>query len=209
MTGFTLVELLVVIAIMAVLAALLIPAAGRVKTSAQEAKCISNLRQIGVANLAFGNDNNGEIAAGGHWTNYWSLYQIREYLEGSSELDNFLEIMVCPADGTEGWGDPRAGYEILRRSYGVNNFLTHAVNGITKGKTLVSIPHPAKTVYAGDTGLSPIESSWIVGANPWLGSVGDRHQGRINYVFLDGHVAGFEAETLYPGGENNGVFTGK
>lgn len=207
--GFTLIELIVVIAIVAVLAALLIPAVGRVRASANEAKCISNLRQIGAANLAFANDNNGEIAAGGHWTNYWWMYQIREYMEGSEDLDNFIGIMVCPADETEGWGDPPAGYEIQRRSYGVNNFLTQSVDGVNTGKTLVSIPFPAKTVYAGDTGRSPADSNWIAGADYWLGVSGDRHQGRINYVFLDGHVAGFDAETLYPGGENNGIFTGE
>jgi prepilin-type N-terminal cleavage/methylation domain-containing protein len=55
--GFTLIELLVVVAIIGILASLLLPALNRSKRSARLARCISNLRQQGVAMLLHLGDN--------------------------------------------------------------------------------------------------------------------------------------------------------
>ncbi len=64
--AFTLTELLVVIAIIALLAAMLLPAIGLVRTSARTAKCMSNQHQLNLALAAWGNDHDGRLPRSGN-----------------------------------------------------------------------------------------------------------------------------------------------
>jgi prepilin-type processing-associated H-X9-DG protein len=67
--GFTLVELLVVVGIMALLISLLLPALKRARGAAEQAVCLSNIRQLMVADMLYSVDNKGLIVTYGFGSN--------------------------------------------------------------------------------------------------------------------------------------------
>jgi len=79
--GFTLIELLVVCAVIVVLAAIVLPALGRAKSSARRVECISRQKQWGYAFITYKEDNEERIPREGYhpggnvfWNN-WAQVQ--------------------------------------------------------------------------------------------------------------------------------------
>ncbi len=85
--GFTLIELLVVIAVIALLIAILIPVLRSAREQAQRAVCLSNLRQLTLAWVAYADDYDSKIVCG--WV-FWGPQEEEELRVEKSWLGRAL-----------------------------------------------------------------------------------------------------------------------
>jgi len=92
--AFTLVELLVVIAIIAVLFALIVPAAAKTREQAHAVQCMNNMRQLGMAALMYADDHNDDIP---------------DVPDTSAYIDD-EEVYVCPKDDRDDLGASSPSY---------------------------------------------------------------------------------------------------
>jgi prepilin-type N-terminal cleavage/methylation domain-containing protein/prepilin-type processing-associated H-X9-DG protein len=181
--AFTLVEILVVMAILAILVALGLQMAKSIAEKGNAVKCLGNMRNIGVAALAYASDNNMKLPMTSHKgvENQWEL-TLQPYSGNDIEFK-------CPSDPSKD----------RKRSYAINDMLTpNPCQAVFLDYSYLSkIDRPAETIYFAestqDFTIDHFHFSQFYGdqvphdAFQELIDV-QSHGNQSNYLFADCHV---------------------
>jgi|GEM_PF-6368806 len=193
--GFSMIELLVVCAVIAMLASLMIGALSLVREKANAAKCVGNLKQLGIATILFAKENNDQIP----YANYYAEANTRWY----TKLVPYLNVRLpdeeqIPPDPYRCAACSYPAYKGNRTHFGKNYEINSDpyVDQTPRrtGYRFSSIESPSQYYYLAD---SAANSSGY--ANRELGShvkdspnakrgIEARHRGMANILFLDMHV---------------------
>ena len=204
---FTLIELLVVIAIIAILASMLLPALNNARDTAKKIKCVSNLKQLGVAFTMYIPDYNGycpKFSGGGAFlsnANYGTHWMGLLYLYSKSG-----GIFLCPSNRNRLAENMKKGMftETNATDYGYNychigGDFRYGGTGTSSAK-LTQVKRPSKTIAIGDNYRSGSPTNpegyyllgdqfapptWSGGAN---GNLYARHNKSANVLWVDGHA---------------------
>jgi prepilin-type N-terminal cleavage/methylation domain-containing protein/prepilin-type processing-associated H-X9-DG protein len=204
--GFTLIELLVVIAIIAILAAILFPVFAQAREKARQISCLSNVRQLGLANLQYVQDFDEmtPIVLKGTAPSTAEYVLLYPYYKSS-------KVMYCPDGDSHGGGVPSASLGVPfsgsdpDTGYGYNwGPLIYAGGGLHGGETtdaagvviqqgisIAKIVSPADVFVYGDsydTYRPTMGADWVLDSFKGGSQSGVRHGGRWNVCFADGHA---------------------
>lgn len=214
--AFTLIELLVVIAIIAILAALLFPVLSRTRESARKTRCISNLKQIGMAMQMYVQDYDERLVPWsypdvqrGAWRIgvYGWQELIKPYLASrtytrttdpsGTTVFQYEDLFWCPSQK-----------EVSRMAMGTAiAYVSYAINGNVSGfviapngnaalvppPPLSRIEQPAEVMWVCDSPGHVVNPSRCVDD---LNGVAARHFECANVLFIDGHVKALRKDEI-------------
>ena len=148
--AFTLIELLVVISIIALLIGLLLPALSTARSAARSSVCLSNVRQIGLAQHLYADINDSKFTplkmsssapVNASWPWYMLLGKTDIFKNVEDKDRDSVNALLCP-DEVDSYGTGQAAYRWSDRlsSYGGSNYIMPDFNrGASFGVTS-SIP---------------------------------------------------------------------
>ncbi len=210
--GFTLAELLVILVILGILTALVMPPLAKAREKRRRIACASNLRQIGIAIMAYAGDNTQHIPSKGG--PYPELCWDMKLVSGGYITENRF---ACPSDNPFRVGFPPScthgtprpfirSYGIAAGDVNVGSFC-HWISGssltctaLSNSTEIVLVTECAnETSYVGGYGGPCIfffTSPWDINPNAKATSFHSTNSWTCNYLFLDGHVAWMESNQL-------------
>ena len=195
--AFTLVELLAVIAIIGILAAIIIPVAVGMRTSAKAATCTANLRQIGVAGLLYAQEHQGRFSTSRLYNpaNHPTEPGVIDYVDSN----NKSAIFTCPELSDYAFSAALNG---LRQTYSVSlTASNNPVGGTIALRYVNAVEKPSQTAWVMD-GAWESGSGWfasVIGRNQlatMLPKLQLPHRKKQNVLFVDGHVEPIALEQM-------------